>query len=66
MLCKTLNINVHAIGAESPWSNGIVEPYNLMLPEVLNKVLEENRCSLDIILAVCENAKNSLQNAHGV
>ena len=33
--------------------------------EMLNKVLEENHCSLDIALAWCQNAKNTLQNTHG-
>ena len=32
---------------------------------MLNKVLEENYCSLDIALAWCLNAENTLQNVHG-
>ena len=46
-LCEVLNIKVLTAGAESPWSNGIVEQHNLVLSEVLNKVLQENHCSLD-------------------
>ena len=47
-LCEALNIKVHTTGAESPCSNGIIERHNLVLSEMLNKVLEENHCSLDI------------------
>ena len=50
-LCEALNIKVHTTGAESPWSNGIIEGHNLVLSEMLNKVLEENHCSLEIALA---------------
>lgn len=64
MFCETLNINIHTTGAESPWSNDIVERLNLVLSEMFNKVLVENRCSLDMALAWCINAKNYLQNGH--
>ena len=64
-LCEALNIKVHTTGAESPWSNGIIERHNLVVSEMLNKVIEENHCSLDIALAWCLNAKNTLQNVHG-
>ena len=50
-LCEALNIKVHRTGAESPWSKGIIEWHNLVLSEMLNKVLEENHSSLDIALA---------------
>ena len=32
---------------------------------MLNKVIEENHCSLDVTLAWCLNAKNTLKNLHG-
>ena len=64
-LCEMLNIKVHTTGAESPWSNRIIEGHNLVLSEMRNKVLKENHCSLDISLAWCLIAKNSLQNVHG-
>ena len=32
---------------------------------MLNKVLEESRCSFEVALVWCTNAKNSLQNVHG-
>ena len=66
-LCEAFNIKVHATGAECSRLNGIVERYNLVLSEMLNKVLEEN-CILDIALAWCLKAKNTLKrtkNVHG-
>lgn len=41
ILCKTLNINIHTTGAESPWCNSIVAQNNLLPSERLNKVLEK-------------------------
>ena len=64
-VCEGLNIKVHTTGDESPWLNRIVEQHNLVLSEMLNKALEENHFSLDIALAWCLNAKNTLQNVHG-
>ena len=58
-MCEALNIKVHIPGVESPWSNGIIEQPDLVLSEMLNKVLEEDHCSLDIALAWCLNAKNT-------
>ena len=64
-LGEALNIKIQTTGAESPWSNGIVERHNLVLSEMLNKVLEEQHCNFEVALAWCLNAKNSLQNVHG-
>ena len=57
-LCEAVNIKVWAESqhelnlattwAESPWLNGIVERHKLVLSEMLNKLLEENHCTLDI------------------
>ena len=65
MLSEAVNIKVHTTGAESPWSNGIIERHNSVLSEMLNKVPEENHCSLDIALNWFLNAINTLQNVHG-
>ena len=64
-LCESLNIRVKTTGAEAPWSNGLVERHNLVIAERLDKVMEENQCSLQVTLAWCIDAKNSLQNVHG-
>ena len=57
--CEARNIKVHTTGVESRGSNGIIERHNLVLAEMLNKVLEENHCSLDIAPAWCLHAKTS-------
>ena len=64
-MCEALNITVRTTGAESPWSNGIVERHNRTIAEMLDKILEENNCNIEIALAWSLNAKNSLQNVHG-
>ena len=50
-LCEALNIRLKTSGAESPLSNGLIERHNLVPSEMLNKVLEDNGCSLIIALA---------------
>ena len=42
-----------------------MERHNLILSEMLNKVLEDTKCPFDIALQWCVNAKNSLRNIHG-
>ena len=63
-LCEEFNIKVKTTGAKAPWSNGLVEHHNLVLSEMLNKVLDDTKCPFDIALQWCVNAKNSLHNAH--
>ena len=64
-MCEQLGIVVKTTAAESPWSNGLVERHNLVLAEMLDKVLEDTKCNIEIALAWCINAKNSLSNVHG-
>ena len=64
-LCEAFNIKVKTTGAEAPWSNGMVEHHNLVLPEMLNKILEDTKCPFDIALQWYVNAKNSLHNVQG-
>ena len=61
-LCEALNTRLQTAGTKSPSPNGLVEKRNLVLSEILNKVLEVNRCFLDIALASWLNAKKSLHN----
>ena len=44
--------------------NGLVERHNLALSEILNKVLEKNRCSHYVVPAWCLNLRNSLLNVY--
>ena len=47
---------------QNPGVNGRT---NLVLSEMLDKVLEDTKCPFDIALQWCVNAKNSLHNVHG-
>ena len=65
ILCEQFNIIVQTTAADSPWSNGLVERHNLVLSEILDKVLTDSKCPLNVALSWCINAKNSLHNVHG-
>ena len=62
---EQLNINIKTTAAESPWSNRIVEKHNGIIENVMEKVLLDVKCSLDVALAWCLSAKNSLLNSYG-
>ena len=64
-MCEATNINFKLTSVESPWSNGLVERHNLVLADMLDKILEETTSSIEIALAWAINAKNSLSNFHG-
>ena len=62
---EQLNINIKATAAESPWSNGIVEKQNGVIVNMMEKVMSDVGCSLEVALAWCISAKNSLLNSYG-
>jgi hypothetical protein len=64
-LCDVFGIKIKTTAAESPWSNGLIERHNLILSNMLDKVLNDVGCSLDVGIAWCCNAKNSLYNMQG-
>ena len=64
-LCESFNVIVQTTGAEAPQSNGLVDCHNLVLSDMLDKVLEDSHCDFDVALTWCLIAKNSLQNVHG-
>lgn len=64
-MAKALGITVKTTAGESPWSNGLVERHNLVLSEMLDKVLEDTQCHPDLAVSWCINAKNSLHSVHG-
>ncbi|XP_066913250.1 uncharacterized protein [Clytia hemisphaerica] len=64
-LAEQFGITIKTTAAESPWSNGIVERHNQTLSNMLDKVLNDTKCSINTALYWCVNAKNSLHNAHG-
>ena len=62
---EQLNTNVKTTGAESPSSNGVVEKYNGIIGNMMEKVLSDVGCSLEVALAWCLSAKNALLNSYG-
>ena len=40
-MCESLGILIKTTAAESPWSHGLMERYNLILADMLDKVLQE-------------------------
>ena len=64
-LAESFGMTIKTTGAESPWSNGLVERHNRVLSEMLDKIIEDSHCSLEVALAWAINAKNSLANVHG-
>lgn len=64
-MCNTMNITVKTSPAESPWCNGTVERHNGVLSEMIDAVLEETGCNIDIAISWAVNAKNSLANVYG-
>ena len=64
-LCDVFGIKIKTTAAESPWSNGLIERHNLILSNMLDKVINDVGCNLDIAVAWCCNAKNSLYNLQG-
>ena len=62
---EQLNINVKTTGAESRWSNRVVEKQNGIISNMMEKVLPNVGCSLEVALASCLSAKNALLNCYG-
>lgn len=63
--CSTLSIVIKTSPSESPWCNGIVERHNGLLGNMIEAVLEETNCNLEIAVAWATNSKNSLSNVFG-
>ena len=60
-----LNINIKTTAAESPWSNSIVEKQNGVIGNMMEKVMSDIGCSLEVALSWCISAKNLLLNSYG-
>ena len=65
-MAKSLRITVKTMAAEAPWRNGLIERHNLVLADMLSKVLDDTQCHPNLAVSWCINAKNSLHSAHGV
>ena len=64
-LAEKLNITIKTTAAESAWSNGLVERHNGVLGEMIKKTQSDSGCTLEMAIAWCLNAHNSLSNVHG-
>ena len=64
-MCETLGITVKTTAAESPWNNGLVERHNLVISEMVDKIIDETDCGISLAVSWYVNAKNSLHNVHG-
>ena len=61
-MCEILGITVKTTAAKSPWSNNLVEKHNVVLSEMLDKVIDVIDCDINLAVSWCVNAKNSLHN----
>ena len=64
-LSELLGTKVLSTAAESPWSNDITKRHNAIHENMLNKIIEEINCSLEVALSWALSVKNSLQNHYG-
>ena len=64
-MCMKFGIKVKTTAAYAPWSNGLVERHNGLIGESVNKVIAETGVSVEIALAWCVAAKNSIHNVYG-
>ena len=64
-LCKRFNIDMKNTAAQAPWSNGMVGRHHVIITHMMDKVLHDVNCDIEIALAWCLNVKNALQNVHG-
>ena len=47
-MAESLGITVKITAAEAPWSNRLIERHNLVLADMLNKVLDDTKCHPDL------------------
>ena len=64
-LCEKLNIELKSTAAESAWSNGLVERHNGTLANMIDKILSDVDCDLEVALSCAIAAKNALNNVYG-
>ena len=58
-------VNIKTKAAESPWSNGLVEPYNGVLGNTVRKMMSDKpNYSLKTSVAWAIAAKNSLKKVY--
>ena len=63
-LCCSFNITQKFTAAEAPFSNGICERHNALIGKMTTKVVNDQKCRLNIALLWAIHAKNSLLNKY--
>ena len=64
-LGEKFNITMKTTAAQSPWSNGVCERKNAVIGDSVRKIVDEEKCCVEIALAWTISARNSLANNHG-
>ena len=64
-MCSLMNVKVRTSPAESPWCQGTVERHNGILGQMIEAVMDDSGCNVNIAIAWAMNAKNSLNNVFG-
>merc|ERR1739842_131642 len=64
-LGEAFNITIKTTAAESPWSNGICERLNGVLGTLVNKILDDVNCNIQMALAWAVSAHNAYDNNSG-
>ena len=64
-MAHLLNTHVLSTAAESSWQSGITERHNAIISNMVDRILEDVNCSIEVALAWVLNAKNSLKNVFG-
>ena len=62
---EQLNINIRTTAVKPPWSNDIVGERNGVIGDMIEKVMSDVWPSLEVALACCISAKNSLLSSYG-
>ena len=55
---ELLNVKVATTAAESPWSNGITVQCSAMISIMVDKTLNEEKCSIEVAFAWALSANN--------
>ena len=64
-MCEKFGVHVVTTGAESAWSNGLVERHHALLTRNVRKIIEDTGCRIETAVAWATNSKNILSNIDG-
>ena len=64
-MCNYLGISFHTRAAESSWSNRVIETNNQTLAIMVDAIINDSKCSLELVLVRALNPKKTIQNLAG-